>query len=124
MKEVINLTPHPVNILGKELKIEIPSTGELRLSQERESVGTIPTNLGDIPITKVKFNSRGVKLPPRKEDTIYIVSSLVCQAYPDRSDFFVPDDTVRDEKGAIVGCRSLARNPFLRREGLKTGYQK
>ena len=40
-------------------------------------------------------------------ETFYIVSQLVKSALPNRSDLLVPAEMVRDEKGAILGCRSL-----------------
>ena len=48
-------------------------------------------------------------LPEPQEDTYYIVSALVAGAAKNRDDLLIPNDTVRDEQGRIVGCRSLAR---------------
>ena len=48
-------------------------------------------------------------LPEPQENTIYIVSALVAGAAKDRDDLVVPNDIVRDDKGRIIGCRSLAR---------------
>ena len=118
-RKVKNLTPHDIHIVGEDGKVikTFPSEGLVRLSQTTERVQTLSVEGADIPLTKTVFGE-AEGLPPQREDTIYIVSSLVCQAYPDRQDFFIPDQTVRDEKGRIVGCRSLSRNPFLA-EGVK-----
>jgi len=48
-------------------------------------------------------------LPEPKEGTIYIVSALVAGAAKDRDDLVVPNDTIRDDQGRIIGCRNLAR---------------
>lgn len=48
-------------------------------------------------------------LPEPQEGVVYVVSALVAQAVPDREDVFIPDDTVRDEQGRIIGVRALAR---------------
>jgi len=48
-------------------------------------------------------------LPEPKENTYYIVSALVAGAAKNRNDLLIPNDTVRDEEGRIIGCRSLAR---------------
>ena len=85
----------------------------MRLSQTTEQVGSVVVNGISVPLTKTKFG-QAEGLPEQKKDTIYIVSSIVCQAYPDRQDFFIPDQTVRGSEGRIVGCRSLSRNPFGR----------
>lgn len=37
----------------------------------------------------------------------YIVSMLVKQANPDRTDLLTPNESVRDDKGRIIGCRSF-----------------
>ena len=61
-----------------------------------------------IDIMEKSFNE--VKgLPEPQEDTYYIVSALVAGAAKNRVDLLIPNDTVRDEQGRIVGCRSLAK---------------
>ena len=114
IKNIKNKTPHEVVIIHEDGSVimTIPSDGSIRLSQSTAKVGVI----GDIPITKTSFG--GAELPPQEEDAIYIVSSLVCQAYPDRSDFYIPDGSVRDKDGRIIGCKSLSQNPF----GSKSSY--
>jgi len=106
---IINKTPHDVVLVSDKrnvIKTFPRASSPLRLEQSTEKVGAI----GDIPISKTSFG--GSKLPEEKEGTIYIVSSLLCQAYPDRGDFYIPNETVRDENGRIIGCNSLSRNPF------------
>ena len=112
MKNVINLTPHPVIILLDNGEINnYESQGSLRLS-----TSTIKTDvLNDgTPISITKFGDL-VDIPQINEDTMYIVSSIICNANRDRADFFMPDQIVRNETGKILGCRSLTQNPFLTR---------
>ena len=112
VKTIKNYTPHEVVIIknGKAYRA-FPSMGSLRVDQKTISCGSIDY---DIPITSTVFG-KVENLPEKNEDTIYIVSSLVCQACPDRNDFFIPNESVRDEQGRIIGCSSLSRNPFLKR---------
>ena len=112
IKKIKNMTPHDINIVGEDGKVIVtfPSEGLIRLSQTTEQVGSVECDGVKIPITKTKFG-KAEGLPLQEEGTIYIVSSLTCQAYPDRLDFFIPDQLVRDKDG-IVGCRSLSQNPF------------
>ncbi len=115
MKKIKNLTPHEINLVGEDGKViaTFPSEGLIRLSQKSEVVDYLTLENGErIPLSKTSFG-QAEGLPEEREDTIYIVSSLVCQAYPDRQDFYIPDQTVRDKEGRIVGCRSLSRNPFF-----------
>lgn len=62
-----------------------------------------------IPLTITKMGAGN--LPPKKEGQYYIVSRTVQEAYPERDDFVIPNETVRDKEGKIVGCRSLAISP-------------
>lgn len=112
IKNVINLTPHPVIILLDKGEINnYESQGSLRLSTSTIKID----NLDDrTPISITKFGDL-VDAPQVNNDTMYIVSSIICNANRDRADFFIPDQIVRNENGKIIGCRSLTQNPFLTR---------
>lgn len=100
---IINKTPHVINVGNKVFQ---PEGEPFRLQQTTESAG----ELEGIPLTQTKYG--GSSLPPYREDTYYIVSSLFCQAFPDRKDLLMVGETIRNEKGMIVGAKSLCRNPF------------
>jgi hypothetical protein len=110
--KIKNMTPHGVNIIDKEggVLMTFPSMGQIRLSQETERVGSLSVEGAEIPLSRTSFG--GVDIPEEDGETIYIVSSLVCQARPDRGDLLIVNETVRDDNGCIIGCRSLSRNPF------------
>jgi hypothetical protein len=48
-------------------------------------------------------------LPEPSRGTLYIVSSVVQAALPNRTDLVSPHDIMRDADGVVVGCRALAR---------------
>jgi hypothetical protein len=101
---IINMTPHPINLVDKQgIIIEVfPSNGIIRLESQIMSMGYI----NDIvPITKTVFNEPE-GLPNYDENTYYIVSQLVKNAI-DRKDLIVPTEILRDEKGNILGCCSF-----------------
>lgn len=105
---LINLTPHPVNMLDNENKLikvlpkcEVPP----RLKQETKNVGEI----NGFPLTETKFGTTE-HLPKKQVGVFLIVSRLVLAANPKRTDLIVPNDLVRNEKGHIVGCKSFAIN--------------
>lgn len=103
---IINLTPHTITfILPNGEKMEIPASGQLaRVSVRTETVGEID----GIPVTTSVFgNVEG--LPAPKDGVIYVVSSLVAGRVLERSDVFIPNESIRDENGRIIGCRSLGR---------------
>jgi len=99
---IINMTPHPVNIVDG---IIIPASGQ----QIRLAVTTQPgTPIDGVPTSATIFGSP-VGLPDYQEGTWYIVSQMVKSACPGRADLLVPAEVVRDGGGCIIGCRSLGR---------------
>ncbi len=105
---IINLTPHDVNIITDTGVITIPASGQVaRCSTTRKVIDIISINGIKVPINQVAY-SQVEGLPNPAPDTLYIVSALVAQAC-NRQDLVIPDDSVRDEQGRIVGCRALAK---------------
>ena len=107
MKQLINLTPHAIVFVdetGAVMKTVEPS-GKLA----RVSTRTVKTGDWDnLPITETVFGEvEG--LPEPEPGTIYLVSSLVAQRCKGRSDVFIPNESVRDANGRIIGCKSLGR---------------
>lgn len=102
-----NLTPHDVNlILPDETIFTIPASGIIaRVGCHSEQVGM----LGCIPVTKTVFDTVVTDLPEPQEGVIYLTSTLVAQAVPDRTDVLAPADLLRDEAGRIIGCGALQR---------------
>lgn len=107
MTNIINCTPHDVNIIDEAGKvITFPKSGVVpRLKQETQIVD----NLNGIPVTETVFGETQ-ELPAPMEGVFLIVSRLVMSANQNRQDLLVPNDVVRDESGNIIGCRSFARN--------------
>lgn len=108
MANIINLTPHEVVIVNsdnKEVIRKFPASGNLaRVNTSTKIVG----NLDGIPITETQF-SEVYGLPEAEAGTYYIVSLAVAQREEYRPDLLVPNGSVRDEQGRIIGCTSLAR---------------
>jgi hypothetical protein len=102
---IINLTPHDINIiLGNETITIKPEGTPARVAQTKQQIDTVE----GIPICKSSFGEVE-NLPPQKEGTIYIVSMLVANALPSRTDLYFPDGVVRSEDGTILGCTGLGR---------------
>lgn len=97
----INLTPHEIILCGRI----IPSTGLARCDSVVEKVMEIDS----VCVNRRSFGEV-TGLPEPERDTVYIVSRIVAEAVSGRrNDVFVVDETVRDENGKIIGCKSLAR---------------
>lgn len=104
MVKLVNLTPHPVVVVGANgVVLTVPPSGTvLRLPEITVPAGKIQ----GVPVVR-KTLDPAAELPPREEGTFYIVSLPVAQAAR-REDFLVPDDLVRDQEGRILGCRRFA----------------
>ncbi len=111
--KIINLTPHDVNIVGDDGEVILsikPEPTPARAKASTIKVGAIEVEGKTIPLTTTRMGEvEG--LPPEEEDTILIVSRIVAEACPNRHDLLIPNESVRDEKGRIVGVKSLAVLP-------------
>ena len=108
---IVNLTPHVLNFMPEGPDgptVTIPPSGQVaRCAVDRVQVDTVTVDDITIPVNRTQFGTV-TGLPDPQPDTIYIVSSLVAQAVPDRQDVFIVDDAVRDDQGRIIGARALA----------------
>ena len=108
---IINLTPHSITFMTPEkdvLAIIEPSGSITRVSAKTETTGSIVFNGSAIPVSETVFGEvEG--LPDPKDGTIFVVSSLVASRVPERTDVFIPAESVRDEAGRIIGALSLGR---------------
>lgn len=106
MANIINATPHDVNIIGEDGQVvrTYAASGICpRCSVSREAVDEID----GIRINRTVFGDV-VGLPEYVEGTYYIVSVIVANAAKDRKDLLITDDAVRDDKGRVIGCKALA----------------
>lgn len=99
LPEVINLTPHAINVIGVG---EIPASGLVaRVSMKTEKDAII----AGFPTSYTEYGE--VENLPEIEGVYFLVSKMVRDACPDRADLFYPAELVRDGFGNIVGCKSL-----------------
>ena len=103
--EIINLTPHAVTFVTESGNTVIEPSGTVaRVSSHTEVIGDIDC----IPVTRTVFGEVE-NLPVGVGGAVYVVSSIVAARVPNRDDVFIPNDSVRDDCGRIIGCRSLGR---------------
>lgn len=110
MTNIINLTPHCVNIMdsdGNEIS-KFESMGIARA----DSFETVVDELNGIPVVEMSYGNP-IGLPDPATDTAYIVSMLTIQAAIQvgrtTADLYTTADLVRNDKGQIIGCRKLSR---------------
>lgn len=113
--EFVNLTPHDVNVClenGLKKSISFPRTVNIaRVVQSTTQVDTLyfPVNRDDnigIPVYKVEYGMVA-GLPEPKDGVVNIVSAMVKNAVPERTDLVSPGEPLRDQGGNIVGCKGF-----------------
>jgi hypothetical protein len=120
--QLVNLTPHSLHLYSDEGNYisTFESRGQIRLGSSFQEVERrhFSNAEGSIPIKDMFFDDSAYieidgqqynTLPEPKEDTVYVVSKMVKNAFPEREDFFVVSETVRDENGKICGFKSLSK---------------
>ncbi len=102
---MVNLTPHTVIIIksdGSILSLE-PAPRAARCAQQEQVIDSID----GIPVSRVQMGAVE-NLPARQQGVTYIVSHIVLQACPERSDLVKPGELVRNEQGEVIGCKCLS----------------
>lgn len=102
MKTFINCTPHEIKVLCNGTFQTIAPSGIVpRVGIDKEELP---------PIDGISFHRVSKKpvegLPAPKEGVLFIVSSMVADACK-RPDLIVPGDLIRDDKGAVIGCKGF-----------------
>lgn len=103
---IVNLTPHSITfILEDGERTILPSGVVSRVSEVSEFI----TYYDGIPVYSKRY-AESENLPEPAEDTVFIVSTMVRLANPDRSDLVSPGDLIRNEDGVVIGCKGLVVN--------------
>ncbi|MCX6782278.1 MAG: hypothetical protein NTW66_04145 [Candidatus Magasanikbacteria bacterium] len=114
--KVVNLTPHVVNLCDESGAVfaSVPSSGQLA------RVKTLPKVVGQVEVAgrtmPVRVSEYGPLegLPDPVDGVLYVVSLQTATAAAKlgrTDDILVPDDTVRDPAGIVIGCRAFGRQP-------------
>lgn len=106
MINIKNLTPHNIVVLVSDdiRYIITPCDTVARCTAKTETIGEI----NGIPMTRTSYGDV-CGLPDPIPNTVFLVSTLVAQACPERDDLFIPNEIVRDENGKVIGCKSFGR---------------
>lgn len=105
MTNICNMTPHTVNFQPENSRsiVVMPSRGVIRIEEKIVDDGFID----EIKVVRRTFTTANV--PEPQEGTVFIVSTIVKTAFPDRHDFIVPCDFIRNDEGQIMACKAFAR---------------
>ena len=108
--KLINLTPHELNIVkedGTVLTVPKPESGlaipRLHVSRQgvyaQEGIKFYLSNYGQVE-----------NLPAKVEGVTLIVSAMIRQALPERTDLVSPGNLLRNAAGSVIGCEGLDIN--------------
>lgn len=101
---LVNLTAHPVRLVGPSGVVELPSAGLARVRERSRVVGS----LGGVDLVETDFGDvEG--LPEPQDGVTFVVSRFLALARPDRADLVFPSVELRDDEGRIIGAAALAR---------------
>ena len=106
--KIINCTPHTINFVndaGEVIRTIEPSGILPRVSSSINLVGDID----GIPDEETVYGEI-TDLPEKQDGVILIVSAMVASRLPNRDDLRVPGRQVRNDRGQVIGCKSLS-NP-------------
>jgi hypothetical protein len=111
MATVINLTSHNINVFSMDGRTQIallPKGDEAKVVEfkKNKSVNHILMNGFKVPILGKSFG-QVTGLPEPKDDTFYVVSRVVKNNSPDRTDLVIPAHPIRDWAGRPIGCKSF-----------------
>lgn len=104
--ELINLTPHDINIIDGDNKITIKASGTIARCALTDMLVKM---IDGVPVYRQIFGDiEG--LPGEKDGVIYIVSRIVADAAKSfgRTDVLCPASTIKDADGHIIGCKGLS----------------
>ena len=105
--KIVNLTAHNIDVYddwGNLVATYRPSGLNARVRNNSKLVSYI----NGIPVIG-KTNEVIVDLPGEEEGTMYIVSNIVLNRFPNRLDLLAPANMVTKD-GRVVGCRSFMSN--------------
>lgn len=112
MATLINLTPHEINVHSADADGEIklqatfkPSGNIARIEMNKKIIGYF----NGFAIWQTKAE-KIINLPDPETGIGYIVSMVIREACPTRTDLFSPGDLIRNSAGQPVGCHGLVSN--------------
>lgn len=110
MKNIINLTPHSIRVRGID-GANSTTDATFKPSGKVARINVTNTKVGNV--VGLPVMQQTVRKPidlPASDGSIFIVSSMVRIASPNRKDLASPGNLIRDDKGQPIGCIGLVFN--------------
>lgn len=110
--EIKNLTPHPLQMLctpGEPITIQ-PEATPARVEMTVTSADPIQANNGTIQ-SVVEQPGQVIDLPDQQPGVVLVVSRVVFNAFPNRTDLACPTNLIRNDDGDVIGAKALSFHP-------------
>lgn len=110
MPTIINCNPHETVVLNAAGDVIATFAGSNRPARIEDAAATEEPwrRLAGIPLYAPPTSEAEIRdLPPPAAGVWYIVSRVLFDACPERTDLLAPRDLVRNEAGEVLGCRSF-----------------
>jgi len=112
MTNLVNMTPHALNLVGNGDAVTLQPSG---IVLRAVSSATVTDTVNGFAVSRQVFSMDLDTLPDPQPDTVYVVSTLVLHVLKSlnltRVDFVSPDTSpasvVRDDKGQVVGVKGF-----------------
>ena len=105
--KLINLTPHAITVVVGEKSLTIPpEPTPARCNTWLEEADRIDVDGMLVTVYKYTFGEV-TGLPPKQKGVRYIVSRIVAEK-SGRDDLLVPEFSIRDKEGRIIGCKGFS----------------
>lgn len=103
----MNLTPHPLRLVGAAGTLAVPASGQqARLAVTRTALAPVVIDGVSLTVSRPVLGEV-TGLPPAEDGVILIVSALVAEASSNRGDVFSPGELIRSPEGAVIGAKGL-----------------
>lgn len=104
---LVNLTGHPVTLLGPWDQTTLPVDGKARVNSDMKMVDRISVGGFFVPILEVR-EQYVENLPEPIDGVVYVVSGIVAHMVRERDDVVTLARVDRDDEG-VHGARALMR---------------
>lgn len=105
--KIINLTPHPLKLVGAAGTLEVPASGQqARLAVTRTALAPVVIDGVSLTVSRPVLGEV-TGLPPAAEGVVFVVSALVAEASSNRGDVFSPGELIRSPEGVVIGAKGL-----------------
>jgi hypothetical protein len=105
---IVNLTPHPLSIVAADGAIvSFPKPAEGINIPRCKETSVLADVVNGINMYRTQYGAVE-NLPEPEEDTLYVVSFMIRDRLPERTDFVSPGKLLRSPDGVVIGAEGFS----------------